>query len=111
MSDGVSTKGLIARLRLPAAMARRLAIRDLIQRIDAEPSVVEALIEHLDREDDPRALIMIARELGERRVNAAVDALAALRDHPDSAVEVAHAARIAFDQIEHANASSDDETT
>lgn len=104
--SGVSVKGLIARLKLPAPTARRLAIRDLLSRDDDEGTIAAALTDHLESEDDIRAQVMIARALGERRAVQAASVLAALRDDPDTPVEVAHAATIAFDQIERSQSDA-----
>lgn len=98
MAEQPSIKGLINRLKLPQPMARRIAIADLSNR--GEPEAIEALIAHLPRETDPKALLRMIDVLGERRCAAAVEALAALRDDPETPVEIAHAATIACDRIE-----------
>ncbi len=98
MADQPSIKGLINRLKLPQPMARRIAISDLTRR--AEPEAIEALIAHLERETDPKALLRIIDHLGQQRHAPAMVALATIRDHPDTPVEIAHAATIACDRIE-----------
>ncbi len=98
-----SLKGLINRLKLPQAGARRLAISDLTRR--AEPEAMQALIAHLARESDPKAMLRIIDYLGEHRHAPALEALAALRDNPQTPVEIAHAATIACDRIEKASGS------
>ncbi len=98
MADQPSIRGLINRLKLPQAMARRIAISDLTRR--SEPEAVEALIAHLQRETDEKALLRLIDYLGEKRCTAAKDALTTIRDNPETPVEIAHAATIACDRIE-----------
>ncbi|MCC6909896.1 MAG: hypothetical protein IT430_18325 [Phycisphaerales bacterium] len=98
MADQPSIRGLINRLKLPQAMARRIAISDLTRR--NEPEAIEALIAHLPRETDERALLRLIDYLGEKRCAAAMDALTTIRDNPETPVEIAHAATIACDRIE-----------
>ncbi|GEM_PF-4915695 len=99
MADQPSIRGLINRLKLPQAMARRIAISDLTRR--AEPEAIEALIAHLERETDVKALLRIIDHLGQQRHTPAMIALITIRDHPDTPVEIAHAATIACDRIEN----------
>lgn len=98
MAAQPSLKGLINRLKLPQPMARRIAITDLIRR--PEPEAIDALLAHLSRETDHKALLKIVDALGERRHAPAVEALAALRDNLATAADLAHAATIALDRIE-----------
>jgi HEAT repeat protein len=98
VADQPSIKGLINRLKLPQPMARRIAISDLSKR--AEPEAIEALIAHLPRETDLKAVLRIIDHLGQRRHESAIAVLISLRDNPETPVEVAHAATIACDRIE-----------
>lgn len=100
MADQPSIKGLANRLKLPQPMARRIAIADLSRRAEHEPETLEVLLAHLPRETDHKALLKIVEALGEHRFAPAATALTALRDNPDTAVDLAHAATIALDRIE-----------
>lgn len=111
MADRPSIKGLANRLKLPQPMARRIAIADLSRRAGQEPQALEALLAHLPRETDHKALLRIVDAFGERRFAPAFEALAALRDNPDTAVDLAHAATIALDRIERADAPGSPQRT
>lgn len=95
---GVTLHGLVNRLKLPRASARRIAIIDLCQR--PEPEAMEALLNHLSREVDQAARIRIIERLGSVRYLPALAHLRALAEDPGTAVEVAHAALIGADRIE-----------
>lgn len=100
MADAPSIKGLINRLKLPQASARRIAIGDLNRRAAAEPEALAALLAHLPRETDHKALLRIVDALGEHRFAPAAEALTALRNNPETPADLAHAATIAVDRIE-----------
>lgn len=111
MADQPSIKGLANRLKLPQAMARRIAIADLSRRADQEPEALKALLAHLPRETDHKALLRIVEALGERRHTPAAEALTALRDNPETPADLAHAATIALDRIERAEAGDSPQRT
>lgn len=109
MADQPSMKGLANRLNLPQPMARRIAIADLSRR--AEPEALAALLTHLPRETDHKALLRIVEALGERRHAPAAESLTALRDNPETPADLAHAATIALDRIERAEAGGSQQGT
>ena len=94
----VPLQGLMNRLKLPRASARRSAIIDLCRR--PEPEALAALSNHLPRETDQPALLRIIVHLGSVRYAPALSPLRALADDPHAPVDLAHAALIAADRIE-----------
>jgi hypothetical protein len=90
---------LAARLRSPDAKVRRVAVMDLTL---AGGAGLEVLMEHLPRETDEKAAVLIVRKLGEARFGPALGVLARLRDDAGTPVRLYHAAVLAHDRIERA---------
>lgn len=101
-SRSVSLRGLANRLKLPRASARRIAILDLLSRPD--PEVPALLLAHLAREDDLAARLRIIDFLGESRYSPSMPLLRQLASDTDRSPDESHAARIAADRIERAQA-------
>jgi hypothetical protein len=94
-----SVEELAARLKSSDPKVRRVAAIDLGAAGEAGLSV---LLEHLPREADEKAALLIIRRLGEARLAAARAVLARLRDDPKTPVKVYHAAVLAHDAVERA---------
>jgi hypothetical protein len=92
----------VARLRLaePEAAVRRIAILDLVRLAAKSDGVNAALLEHLQREPDEKAAIVIVRHLGQVGFGAARPVLKALYDTLATPPRLAHAAILAHDRIE-----------
>jgi len=97
MSD---LRTLRPRLEHSDAAVRRTAILDLARLGDRDPAASVTLLDHLPRETDERARVLIARHLGAVRYIPAKPALWALYADRSTPVRVAHAAVLAHDQIE-----------
>jgi hypothetical protein len=91
---------LVERLAWSEAGARRVAILDLIRLSENDPEATGVLLQHLTRERDERAGILIVRHLGVAAGLGALPALWALYQDRATPVVLAHAAILAHDTIE-----------
>lgn len=105
-AGGLAT--LMARLGAPEAGARRVAVLDLIRLTDREPAATAALLDHLPRETDERAAILIVRHLGRVRHGPARGLLKGLYDDLRTPARLAHASILAHDAIELAERAAKD---
>lgn len=99
---------LVGRLGAAEPGARRVAVLDLIRLADADPRATAALLEHVPRETDERAAILIVRHLGRARHRPAKALLKGLYDDARTPVRLAHAAILAHDAIELAGRADRD---
>jgi hypothetical protein len=94
-APGIGT--LRERLEWAQAGARRVAILDLIGA--GTPEAARALLDHLPRETDERAALLIIRHLGRIGGREALPALWVLYERRATPVRVAHAAIVEHDRI------------
>lgn len=90
---------LAERLSWDEAGARRVAVLDLIALTAKEPEATRLLLEHLPRERDERAALLIIRHLGRRGGREALPVLWALYAQRETPVRIAHAAVVEHDRL------------
>jgi hypothetical protein len=90
---------LRARLASTEPGARRIAILDLIASARHDERAIPALLDHLPRETDERAALLVIRHLGAAAGTGALRPLWALYARRETPVRIAHAAIIEHDRI------------